>query len=61
MSTLALRRTVVLDGARRPDDYEVRHDGRTVGSPTEHRPGAVSLDADRHTGAELRSEQWRIS
>ena len=29
--TLALRRTVFLDGERRPDDYEVRHDGRTVG------------------------------
>jgi hypothetical protein len=28
---LALRRTVFLDGERRPDDYEVRHDGRTVG------------------------------
>ena len=30
MSTLALCRTVFLDGERRPDDYEVRHDGRTV-------------------------------
>ena len=29
--TLALRRTVWLDGERRPDDYEVRHAGRTVG------------------------------
>ena len=29
--TLALRRTVFLDGERRPDDYGVRHDGRTVG------------------------------
>jgi hypothetical protein len=26
-----LRRTVWLDGERRPDDYEVRHDGQTVG------------------------------
>ena len=29
--TLAFRRTVWLDGERRPDDYEVRHYGRTVG------------------------------
>ena len=29
--TLALRRTVFLDGEQRPDDYEVRHNGRTVG------------------------------
>jgi hypothetical protein len=29
--TLALRRTVFLDGERRPDDYEVRYAGRTVG------------------------------
>jgi hypothetical protein len=28
---LALRRTVFLEGERRPDDYEVRHDGRSVG------------------------------
>jgi hypothetical protein len=27
--TLALRFTVFTDGERRPDDYEVRHDGRT--------------------------------
>jgi hypothetical protein len=27
----ALRRTVFLDGERRPDDYEVRYNGRTVG------------------------------
>jgi hypothetical protein len=29
--TLALRRTVFLDGEKRPDDYEVRYKGRTVG------------------------------
>jgi hypothetical protein len=29
--TLALRRTVFLDGERRPDDYEVRYNGWTVG------------------------------
>ena len=29
--TLALRRTVFLDGERRPDDYEVRYRGQTVG------------------------------
>jgi hypothetical protein len=29
--TIALRRTVFLDGERRPDDYEVRHNGRTIG------------------------------
>ena len=29
--TLALRCTVFLDGERRPDDYEVRYNGRTVG------------------------------
>ena len=29
--TLALCRTVFADGERRPDDYEVRHNGRTVG------------------------------
>jgi hypothetical protein len=29
--TLALRRTVFLDGERRPNDYELRHDGLTVG------------------------------
>jgi hypothetical protein len=29
--TLALRRTVFLDGERRPDDYEVRYNGRTIG------------------------------
>jgi hypothetical protein len=29
--TLALRRTVFHDGERRPDDYEVRYAGRTVG------------------------------
>ena len=28
---LVLRRTVWLDGENRPDDYEVRHEGRTVG------------------------------
>src|SRR5215472_2762487 len=31
MSMLALRRTVFADGERRADDYEVRHQGRTVG------------------------------
>jgi hypothetical protein len=29
--TLALRRTVLADGERPPDDYEIRHDGQTVG------------------------------
>jgi hypothetical protein len=29
--TLALRRTVFLDGEKRPDDYEVRYHDRTVG------------------------------
>ena len=29
--TLAVRRTVFADGERRSDDYEVRHNGRTVG------------------------------
>jgi hypothetical protein len=29
--TLALRRTVFFDGETRPDHYEVRHDGQTVG------------------------------
>jgi hypothetical protein len=29
--TLALRRTVFLDGERRLDDYEVRYNGQTVG------------------------------
>src|SRR5262249_61443190 len=29
--TLAFRRTVFADGERRSDDYEVRHNGRTVG------------------------------
>ena len=29
--TLALRRTVFADGERRSDDYEVRHNGQTVG------------------------------
>jgi hypothetical protein len=29
--TLALGRTVFLDGERRPDDYIVVHDGQTVG------------------------------
>jgi len=29
--TLALRGTVWLDGERRPDDYEVRYEGQTVG------------------------------
>jgi hypothetical protein len=29
--SLALRRTFFADGERRPDDYEVRHDGQTVG------------------------------
>ena len=29
--TIALRRTVFHDGERRPDDYEVRHNGRTIG------------------------------
>jgi len=29
--TLTLRRTVFLDGERRPDDYEVRYKGCTVG------------------------------
>jgi len=27
--TLALHRTVFLDGEQRPDDHEVRHDGQT--------------------------------
>jgi hypothetical protein len=29
--SLTLRRTVFLDGERRPDDYEVRYEGQTVG------------------------------
>jgi hypothetical protein len=29
--TIALRRTVFLDGERRPNDYIVVHDGQTVG------------------------------
>jgi hypothetical protein len=29
--TLALRRTAFADGERRPDDYEVRYQGQTVG------------------------------
>ena len=29
--TLALRRTVLLEGERRPNDYEVRHDDQTIG------------------------------
>jgi hypothetical protein len=29
--TLALRRTVFLNGERRPDDYEFRHQGQTIG------------------------------
>ena len=29
--SLTLRRTVFLDGENRQDDYEVRHDNRTVG------------------------------
>ena len=49
--TLALRYTTFDDGERRPDDYEVRHNGRTVGrhlSPTEYRLGGTdSLDAVR--------------
>jgi hypothetical protein len=60
--TLALRRTVFHDGERRPDDYEVRYNGRTVGRIlrlTEHRPGAVALDADRPARADLRPEWWR--
>ena len=28
---LALRRTVFFDGENRPDDYEVRYEGQTVG------------------------------
>jgi hypothetical protein len=35
--TLALRPTVFLDGERRPDDYEVRYKGQTVGN-AQHRP-----------------------
>jgi hypothetical protein len=31
VSGIALRRTVWLNCENRPDDYEVRHDGRTVG------------------------------
>jgi hypothetical protein len=31
MSTLTLRHTVFLDGEKRPDDYKVRNNGRTVG------------------------------
>ena len=60
--TLALRRTVLLDGERRPNDYEVRHNGHTGGRIyryAQHRPGAVAMDADRHTRAELRPERWR--
>jgi hypothetical protein len=29
--TLALRRTVFADGEQRADDYEIRHNGQTVG------------------------------
>jgi hypothetical protein len=29
--SLSLRRTVFLDGENRPDDYEVRYEGQTVG------------------------------
>jgi hypothetical protein len=46
--TLALRRTVFLDGERRPDDYEVRHDGRTVGR----------IYRVRSTGRELWQWTW---
>ena len=31
MIMLTLRRTVFLDGEHRPDDHEVRYEGRTVG------------------------------
>jgi len=47
MSTLALRRTVFLDGERRPDDYEVRHDGRTVGRIVAARRGALEKKCRR--------------
>jgi hypothetical protein len=29
--SLTIRRTVFLDGERRPDDYEARYEGQTVG------------------------------
>jgi hypothetical protein len=48
MSTLALRRTVFLDGERQPDDYEVRHEGpdRWPHSPyAQHRPTGGLADS----------------
>jgi hypothetical protein len=48
--TLALRRTVVLDGERRPDDYEVRHDGQTVGLTACAAPAAGYGDGNKSDG-----------
>jgi len=36
-----------------------RRDSRAHLPHAEQRPGAVAMDADRHTGAELRAEWWR--
>jgi hypothetical protein len=47
--TLVLRRTVFGVGERRPDDYEVRHDGQTIGR----------IYRMRRTGREL--WRWRQS
>ena len=60
--TLALSRTVFADGERRSDDYEVRHNGRTIGRIL--RLGSTGRELwqwtqIQHTGAELRPERWR--
>jgi hypothetical protein len=58
--TVALRRTVFLDGARRPDDYEVRMTAEPSAAFTasQHRPGAVATDTERARATVARPE-WR--
>ena len=55
--TLALRRTVFADGERRPDDYEVRYNGQTVGRI--YRMGSTGRELWQWTRAELRPKWWR--
>jgi hypothetical protein len=53
--TLALRRTVFLDGEKRPDDFEVRYRGQTVGRFYRMR------STSRNTGrAAARMVVWRM-
>jgi len=54
--TLTLRRTVFLDGERRPDDYEVRYEGQTVGRIL--RLGSIGRELWHWTQIDIRAPSY---